>query len=88
MYIEFQLPTGSGGQAAQYTNAVLTRNLDAWSQRYQVPYTKKIFKWTLRVTFVDEKNYSLFAMTWQPTADYMVDYIKNYKLVEPMSRPS
>ena len=87
MYIEFQLPTGAGGMAAQYTNGAIGRNLREWSERYGVAYIKKIHKHTVRVTFEDEKNYSLFAMTWQPQAEQMENYLKNYKFVEPMARP-
>ena len=88
MYIEFTLPTGAGGMSAQYTDSILNRNLRDWSAKYQVSYTKKIVKLTVRITFEDEKAYSLFAMTWNPTADHMVNYIKDYKLIEPMRRPS
>lgn len=87
MYIEFQLPTGAGGMAAQYTNSVLNRNLHLWSDRYQIPYNKKIHKGTVRVTFDDDKHYSLFAMTWAPESEYMEDHLKNYKFIEPMARP-
>lgn len=87
MYIEFQLPTGAGGMAAQYVNGALNRNLHQWSDRYQVPYNKKIHKWMVRVTFDDDAHYSLFAMTWQPQAEHMENYLKNYKFVEPMARP-
>lgn len=88
MYIEFQLPTGAGGMAAQYTNSALNRNLHEWSDRYQIPYNKKIHKWTVRVTFDDDAHYSLFTMTWQPQADHMQHYLYNYKIIEPMSRPA
>lgn len=87
MYIEFRLPTGAGGMAAQYVNSVLNRNLHEWSDRYQIPYNKKVYKWTVRVTFDNDQHYSLFALTWQPQTEHMPDYIKNYKFVEPMSRP-
>lgn len=87
MYIEFQLPTGAGGMAAQYANGAIGRNLREWAERYDVAYTKKIHKWTVRVTFEDEKNYSLFAMTWNPQSEHMTNYLKKFKLVEPMARP-
>lgn len=86
MYLEFRLPTGAGGMAAQYTNSVLNRNLHQWSDRYCIPYKKKIHKYTVRVTFDDEENYSFFAMTWNPVAEKMLSYLANYRLIEPMSR--
>jgi len=86
MYIEFQLPTGAGGMTAQYTNSVLNRNLHAWSDRYGIPYNKKIHKWTVRVTFDNEENYSFFALTWNPTSENVLSYLTNYRLIEPMNR--
>lgn len=86
MYLEFQLPTGAGGMAAQYTSSVLTRNLQAWSDRYAIAYTKKIHKFTVRVTFDRDETYSFFAMTWNPTDEQMQHYLTNYRLIEPMNR--
>lgn len=85
MYIEFQLPTGAGGMAAQYTNSVLNRNLHEWSDRYSIPYNKKLHKWTVRVTFDDDKYYDFFALTWQPKSENMLSYLTNYRFVEPMN---
>lgn len=86
MYLEFQLPTGAGGLAAQYTSSLLARNLTAWSNRYNIPYNTKIHKWTMRVTFDNDEIYSFFAMTWSPKSDKMLHYLANYRLIEPMSR--
>lgn len=86
MYIEFDLPTGAGGMAAQYTNSVLTRNLLEWSQRYDIPYNKKIHKYKVRVTFDDDRYYEFFALTWNPKAENLSSYITNYRFVEPMNR--
>ena len=86
MYIEFQLPMGAGGMAAQYTNSAINRNLDQWSNRYGIAYNKKIHKHTVRVTFDNEDFYSFFALTWNPTAENMLHYLTNYRLIEPMNR--
>lgn len=86
MYIEFELPTGAGGQAAQYVNAMLTRNLATWSTQYDIPYNKKIHKYTVRVTFDDNKYYDFFALTWRPQAEHLQTYLTNYRFIEPMSR--
>ena len=64
MYIEFRLPTGGGGGGAQYTNWAIIQKLAKWAEKYNVKYTKKNIKYSLRVTFDDESAYSLFAMTW------------------------
>lgn len=86
MYIEFQLPTGAGGMAAQYTNSILNRNLHAWSDRYGIAYNKKIHKHTVRITFDNDQHYSVFAMTWNPVSDRMLTYLINYRILEPMRR--
>ncbi len=86
MYIEFQLPTGAGGMAAQYTNHMLAQNLTAWSNRYNIAYTKKVHKWTVRVTFDKDETYSFFALTWNPTGEKMMNYLTHYRLIEPMNR--
>jgi hypothetical protein len=86
MYIEFRLPTGAGGMAAQYVNSVLNRNLHEWSDRYGIPYNKKIHKHTVRITFDNEENYSFFALTWLPHSDNMINYLTDYRLIEPMRR--
>lgn len=86
MYIEFSLPTGTGGMAAQYTNSVLNRNLQAWSAMYHIPYIKKIHKYTVRVTFDDDSHYNFFALTWNPQAEYLQSYLTDYRFIEPMNR--
>lgn len=86
MYIEFQLPTGAGGIAAQYTLSLLTRNLNAWRNRYNISYTRKIHKYTVRVTFDNDETYSFFVMTWNPSGEKMLHYLVNYRLIEPMRR--
>lgn len=86
MYIEFRLPMGAGGMAAQHANQVLNQLLHDWSDRYNIPYNKKIVKYTVRVTFDDEKNYNLFALTWNPkTRHSFQDYFANYRFIEPMN---
>ena len=86
MYIEFQLPTGAGGMAAQYTNSVLNRNLHDWSDQHNIPYNKKIHKWTVRVTFDNDAHYTVFALTWNPKDENMRHYLANYRFIEPMNR--
>lgn len=84
MYIEFALPTGAGGQAAQYVSHLIRLELQAWAKKYDVKYQSKSWKYTIRVTFDDNSIYSLFAMTWMPTADNFTSYLSNYRLIEPM----
>lgn len=84
MYLEFKLPSGANGQAAQYVHMMLIRNLQHWSNSQDIAYKTKIHKWTVRVTFDDNKHYSVFALTWNPKSDQMLSYIINYQLIEPM----
>lgn len=64
MYIEFNLPAGAAAQAAGHANYIISKELEAWSEKYQIPYITKNVKYTKRVTFENDKHYSLFAMTW------------------------
>ena len=85
MYLEFQLPTGAGGMAAAHANAILSRMLEAWSEKYDIPYRKKTEKYRVKVTFDDNKAYAVFALTWNPNKDQQwVSYFSNYSLIEPM----
>lgn len=86
MYIEFALPTGAGGQAANYVNFLLNEELHEWSDRYNIPYNTKLVKYTKRITFDDEKTYAFFALTWNPKNTQFSWYLLNYRLIEPMSR--
>ncbi len=70
MYIEFELPTGSSGMAAQNADYIINRTLKAWSERYQIPYRSKHVKYFKRVTFEDDAHYAFFAMTWNPDRRY------------------
>lgn len=67
MYIEFQLPNGSAGQAAAYANSLITKALHEWGERYNIAYNTKLHKYTRRVTFDDDAHYTLFSMSWNPT---------------------
>jgi hypothetical protein len=80
MYIEFQLPTGAGGMAAAYMNRDLNQELHDWADRFNIAYNKKIHKYTVRVTFDDEKIYAFFALTWAPKESWL----NRYNLRDPM----
>ena len=70
MYIEFSLPTGAAAQSARHANMIINNELEAWSEKYNIKYQTKIIKYTKRVTFDDERFYSVFAMTWNPERKY------------------
>ena len=44
----------------------ITREVEEWAKRYQVRYTYKTIKGYLRVGFDNEKNFTLFKLTWNP----------------------
>lgn len=67
MYIEFRLPMGAGGAAAGAALAQIRKDLDTWVTKHSVQnYKTKIHKYTYRVSFVDNKFYTHFALTWEP----------------------
>jgi hypothetical protein len=70
MYIEFSLPQGSAGQAAQQADYIISRELREWSEKYEISYRTKHVKYFKRVTFDDESHYAFFAMTWNPGRRY------------------
>ena len=86
MYLEFTLPKGSGGQDAAYVNNLLNQHLHDWADKYHIAYNKKIHKFTVRITFDDDKHYALFALTWSPQVDLFRNYLLDFRFIEPMSR--
>jgi hypothetical protein len=80
MYIEFTLPTGAGGLAAQLANAAISKALVIWAEKYNVVYVKKNIKYIVRVTFEDEHLYSHFVLTWNPKQNHQL----KFRLIEPM----
>lgn len=83
MYIEFQLPSGAGGQTANYALGLVQNKLSAWAEKYNIKYRQKIIKYTLRVTFDSDESYTLFAMTW--VADPKHPSWTNYRLVTDLN---
>lgn len=86
MYILFELPQGAGGEAANYVHYQLRQNLQQWSEQYQIQYRSKTEKMQVKVTFDQDKFYDFFALTWQPRAESMLNYLTDYRLIEPMNR--
>lgn len=70
MYIEFSLRNVTVVGASARDNYLIDQALDAWSNRYQIPYRTKTVKYKKRVTFDSDESYSLFAMTWNPDRRY------------------
>lgn len=87
MYVEFKLPTGAAAAAAAHANHVINRALHEWSDRYNIPYSTKIIKYTKRITFNNDAHYAFFAMTWNP--DNKVSILSRWRLInDPNNKTS
>lgn len=67
MYIEFALPTGAAGATAGYANFAIETALKEWSEKQQIVYQSKVIKYIKRVTFDQDQDYTVFALTWKPS---------------------
>lgn len=77
MYIEFELIIGLRVKSVRSIINVI----DQWAADHNISqYKTKIHKGCLRLTFDDECNYSLFALSWNPQQHDMLDY----SMIEPM----
>jgi hypothetical protein len=85
MYIEFALPTkDQDNQYTAYALSVIREEIHDWLQKYPVESTQKTIKYKHRLAFVNEQNYSLFALTWNPKSwNQQFSWIQ-YRFVEPM----
>ena len=67
MYIEFRLPTGAGGMAAGVALNHINIDIDNWVRQHHIKsHRTKLHKYTYRLSLVNEKDYTLFALTWDP----------------------
>lgn len=69
MYIEFSLPNGAGGMATGYALNAIRGDIEVWAKQYNIPYKTKLHKYTLRLCLNTEKEYTQFALTWNPKHD-------------------
>lgn len=69
MQIEFGLPTGAGGMAAQHSAGHLRSKLKQWSEQRQVDLIvasdRHDYRHWLTVEFKRPEDFTLFALTWQ-----------------------
>jgi hypothetical protein len=90
MYIEFTIPSDINGIhnriPAHYTSTQLKQNLKSWAERYSIAYRTKDIRYTVRLTFDDDKLYDFFALTWNPKSENFLSYLTDYRFVEPMNR--
>lgn len=67
MYIEFRLPMGAGGAAAGTALAQINIDIDNWVRNNNIQiYKTKIHKYTYRLCLTGDKDYTHFALTWDP----------------------
>lgn len=66
MYIEFSLPNGAGGMAAGYAISAIRQDIEIWAEQYNITYKTKLHKYTLRLCLNTDKEYTQFALTWNP----------------------
>ena len=74
MYIKFDIPRW-------HLVSILTGDLNEWSDRYDISFRFKMVNHTCRVTFDNDRYYSFFATTWNPSDPEL----RNYQLIEPMN---
>lgn len=78
MYIEFQLPNESAGQAAAHTLILVRRAVVDWAVKHDVPYTEKTIKYTHRVCFADDTMCNFFALSYTGFGKFrIVDPLNN-----------
>ena len=69
MYIEFDLPQGSGMAAAGHAHRRITIELSEWAEQHNnIKYTTKTIKFKYRVCFEDDRVYTYFQLTWPESA--------------------
>lgn len=66
MYIEFRLPNGAGGMAAGHASAALRKKISEWAEQNGNPVYKAGVEepYRFRLTFEDERNYTLFSLSF------------------------
>lgn len=70
MYLEWKLPEG-----VAYTMRVwLHKEIQNWSEKYDIPYKTKTIKLTYRLILKSEEEYTFFALTWNPQEHRWLDY--------------
>lgn len=67
MYIEFRLPSGAGGAAAGTALTHINIDIDTWVRKHEIAWHKtKLNKYKYRLCLSGDKEYTLFALTWDP----------------------
>ena len=88
MYIEFELldndeVTMAPNHAAGVTLRIIQKEMQAWGERYGIPYREKTIKYTHRVTFDQDELYSFWAITWNAEQKYYAT--SRYRIVSDLN---
>jgi len=75
MYIEFKIEA----HEFSYTHPAIAECLAIWASKHNVRYKEKFIKRNIRVTFDDDKHYTLFALTWDP------GFRTNYRIIRDLN---
>lgn len=75
--IEFDLPTGAGGMAAQMARSFLLKRLRQFKEDYKFEFHHNTNGYMLEVWFDDDKAYTIFVLTFDRD-----DGWRSYRLVE------
>jgi hypothetical protein len=75
MYIEFKIEA----HEFSHIHPRVQIELDLWSRKHNIPYREKTIKRNIRVTFDDDRHYTLFALTWNP------GFRANYRVIRDLN---
>lgn len=77
MYIEFVLPTGAGGLAAQMASQRIRQSVHDWAAQHEIEYQTKVVKYTIRIVFDQDQTCEFFALSY--------DGVRPYRIVDPLN---
>lgn len=75
MYIEFKIESNE----FNYMHPLIQMELAVWSRKHNIPYKEKTIKRDIRVTFDDDRQYTLFSLTWNPS------FRANYRIIRDLN---
>ena len=86
MYIEFSLPqSGKDNQYTYYALTIIREEIHSWLEKYPVSSKQKTIKNKHRLTFEDDRNYTLFVLTLNPKSwNQAHDWI-NFRVVSDLN---
>lgn len=85
MYIEFRLPTGSGGFAAHFYRRIIDTEVRNWAKKYNIEFKTKTVKYSFRVILNSAEEYTLFGISFSPNYKNYSECLTTWRFVEPMS---